>query len=549
MSFIEICVAHASILTILAISFERFYAICRPLEAGYTCTKRRAVVIIAFIWLAAIVSCLPMLSITELTMAEYIDGSTVPVCSNSLQTGWHPLYYVAIFLLFFVIPFGVLLVLYCLISRKLTSDSKSISGNQGSTNSKRRYQVRRQVVLMLASVCVTFFVCLLPFRLLTLWIIISDQEDIAQIGVETYYVLLFVCRLLLYVNSSINPILYNLISCKFRAAFCRILKMNWQRHVSSRPDSCVTDRMSTIERPGNATMMSGGHSQASRTASYVSQSGCHCEHCLSVSSNGICKNNAGKMSSPETILSGNRAIVENNSLSSLPTNGATRTTTRKGLLHPKSHYIQTLIYIEQPKRLFPKILHQRSGSLVVQNKGCHVKNGHLSLGQTSSVHLRFPVESVLLKERTKSVIIPHEHQDLPSQNNDMKHEPIVYMKSDVPHLAVVVAEEKARSVYHSHVTSLPRAQTENSLSCCQEYVVSSLSAREHSCLEIANVDSQHKENNFWSKEPRPVNHKSMSSQSHDSNPSGELMIRDRNDKVTPEIKKYCVKDVKSTERM
>lgn len=51
--FVELTVAHASVLTILAISFERYYAICEPLRAGYVCTKARAMIICGLAWLLA----------------------------------------------------------------------------------------------------------------------------------------------------------------------------------------------------------------------------------------------------------------------------------------------------------------------------------------------------------------------------------------------------------------------------------------------------------------------------------------------------------------
>ncbi|GBP26526.1 QRFP-like peptide receptor [Eumeta japonica] len=51
--FVELTVAHASVLTILAISFERYYAICEPLRAGYVCTKTRATLICALAWFFA----------------------------------------------------------------------------------------------------------------------------------------------------------------------------------------------------------------------------------------------------------------------------------------------------------------------------------------------------------------------------------------------------------------------------------------------------------------------------------------------------------------
>lgn len=76
---------------------------------------------------------------------------------------------------------------------------------------------------MLAAVVISFFVCLLPFRGLTLWIIIAPAEDIIALGIEKYYNILYFSRIMLYLNSAMNPILYNLMSSKFREGFFRLL--------------------------------------------------------------------------------------------------------------------------------------------------------------------------------------------------------------------------------------------------------------------------------------------------------------------------------------
>ncbi|XP_022247855.1 growth hormone secretagogue receptor type 1-like [Limulus polyphemus] len=78
--FVELSVAHGSVLTILAISFERYYAICQPLKAGYTCTKMRAIIIIVIVWVVALLVTSPVLLFSQFTYSEYVDGSIVPRC-------------------------------------------------------------------------------------------------------------------------------------------------------------------------------------------------------------------------------------------------------------------------------------------------------------------------------------------------------------------------------------------------------------------------------------------------------------------------------------
>lgn len=72
---------------------------------------------------------------------------------------------------------------------------------------------------MLGTVVLSFFLCLIPFRVFILWIIIAPEEKVYQLGVEKYYNILYFCRIMVYLNSAINPILYNLMSSKFRTGF------------------------------------------------------------------------------------------------------------------------------------------------------------------------------------------------------------------------------------------------------------------------------------------------------------------------------------------
>lgn len=65
----------------------------------------------------------------------------------------------------------------------------------------------------------------MPFKVLTLWIVIAPDESVNKLGIETYYNILYFSRTMLYLNSAVNPILYNLMSSKFRDGFLLVCHM------------------------------------------------------------------------------------------------------------------------------------------------------------------------------------------------------------------------------------------------------------------------------------------------------------------------------------
>ncbi|KAJ8319817.1 hypothetical protein KUTeg_001404 [Tegillarca granosa] len=82
---------------------------------------------------------------------------------------------------------------------------------------------RRQVVFMLLMVVILFFVCVLPQRILGLWLIHASKEQLLSLTLEGYLNLVTFSRILLYMNSAMNPIIYSCVSTKFRQAFKEIL--------------------------------------------------------------------------------------------------------------------------------------------------------------------------------------------------------------------------------------------------------------------------------------------------------------------------------------
>ncbi|KAJ8400536.1 hypothetical protein AAFF_G00393050 [Aldrovandia affinis] len=85
----------------------------------------------------------------------------------------------------------------------------SCKSNRGAVSS------RKQVTKMLAVVVVLFALLWMPYRTL---VVVNSLMDPPYLN--TWFLLF--CRMCIYTNSAINPVIYNLMSQKFRAAFRKL---------------------------------------------------------------------------------------------------------------------------------------------------------------------------------------------------------------------------------------------------------------------------------------------------------------------------------------
>lgn len=122
--------------------------------------------------------------------------------------------------LLYALPLIILIVLYSVIAKNLITAASKVVMNK--TVDPYNTRARKQVILMLGTVVLCFFLCLMPYRLLALWIIITPHEIMQEVSPEKFYNLLYFSRIMLYINSAVNPILYNLMSSKFRIGFCKV---------------------------------------------------------------------------------------------------------------------------------------------------------------------------------------------------------------------------------------------------------------------------------------------------------------------------------------
>ncbi|ESO82829.1 hypothetical protein LOTGIDRAFT_155864 [Lottia gigantea] len=213
--FLENSVGHASALTILAISIERY-----RVAFGVNPQRRKSRLIaktFVGIWICSILSALPSILITKYNTYKLLDGTPVPFCSTPINLLWHKIYIVVMTSLFFLFPLIIIIFLYAKLCRRLVYLYRK-ERTKFETSPIEIIKLKRQMIQIIITVVMVFFICHTPYRAVVIWTFFEKTETVRNFGFEAYLTILYFTRILLYANHAINPFVYNFVSRKFRRA-------------------------------------------------------------------------------------------------------------------------------------------------------------------------------------------------------------------------------------------------------------------------------------------------------------------------------------------
>ncbi|KAF7202449.1 neuromedin-U receptor 1 [Nothobranchius furzeri] len=258
-TFLFETVCLASILNVTALSIERYIAVVHPLRAKYVVTRTHAKRVILTVWCVSVLCAVPNTSLHGVLIIHVRSTGPAGVVNQEIPDSaictlvkprW--MYNLTIQLttfLFFILPMATISVLYMLIGVQLKREkmrqaleAKSGFGKDSFCNIRTQQQKarRRQVTKMLFVLVVVFGICWAPFHTDRLmWSFISDWTDS---HLEIFEYVHIISGVFFYLSSAVNPILYNLMSTRFREMFKEVM-CHRQHHITPRKHSFSVTRV------------------------------------------------------------------------------------------------------------------------------------------------------------------------------------------------------------------------------------------------------------------------------------------------------------------
>ncbi|XP_047538716.1 neuropeptides capa receptor-like [Vanessa atalanta] len=269
--------SYVSVLTIVAFTLERYLAICHPLHIYAVAGLRRALRIVLALWAISLLAASPFAHYTTVNYHDYppLSGNASlesAFCAMLELPSWYICELSSFF--FFILPGLIILCLYVRMGLRIRSTHSHSPGSPGTLNGvngsvhgeARQAQSRKNIIRMLAAVVIAFFVCWAPFHFQRLFFIYGT-------GIHHYHTineyLFLAAGVFYYISATVNPILYNIMSHRYRIAFketlcCRKVRRKKSRY---RDQSSIRETMVNHTSDGShlVRVRSQSHEHRNRT--------------------------------------------------------------------------------------------------------------------------------------------------------------------------------------------------------------------------------------------------------------------------------------------
>lgn len=223
--------AIASAYSLVAIAFERYYAILDPYgKTSSKVTVKRVVFISATVWSFALVFILPLQITIDFNKERNYCVWMLP--TSFLQKG----YGVACVFVGGLVPISIMTYLYSRVGHSLwfTRDRILTISQQGIIKTRKR------VTKMVFIVTVIYAICWTPNLIIQLLATLGPYEEFGSIAYQ-------VSVMLITLNSSVNPVVYTLHSKPFRKSLKELFL--WPRFGKVAPEESGSHKMQ-VSRKG-----------------------------------------------------------------------------------------------------------------------------------------------------------------------------------------------------------------------------------------------------------------------------------------------------------
>ncbi|XP_071478963.1 galanin receptor type 2-like [Diadema antillarum] len=205
----------ASIYTLVAISFDRFFAITFPLIFKRLVSTGKVNACIVLIWICA--ACMSCQGLFVVTVNVESRSCVIQHASSSSQLVMGSF----IFVYRLVLPTTCMLVTQLLIARALYQQSRRFSGDTSSstTGGSVHLAARNRVIKMMLIVIIVYIICWGPNQIFYFGL---NAGFISFAYLNGPLHILFI--VIAYANSCVNPIIYAACHPQFRAALKNLIK-------------------------------------------------------------------------------------------------------------------------------------------------------------------------------------------------------------------------------------------------------------------------------------------------------------------------------------